>query len=344
MSSLHQSQIPFIEPIPYGQFMAEVLDLYRPPLRAKATYCKIRQALEIVANLIGPKGTTADLTPALIGRFVASRPASSSANTTIGLLSALRAACTYGVNLGYLRSSPFEARKRWIRPAPTHRERHHSREEIARVLDLLHREAEERGGWAGWRSRRIYAMVCLFAYTGLRRNEGLYLQVTDLDLEGRTLWIVARDGRQLKTQASGQPIPLAEALVPVLKNWLVHRLDAPTTDPTVPDGCAVRPSRSDCPWVFPNITRVGPWTGGPPGQRPIDRLKAAGARAGVEGFTFLSLRHSFATHAEHWGMGPAMLQRILRHTTQQTQKYYRHPDATNMREAVSRIDFGPGRA
>lgn len=346
MSSVHQSQshIPFLEPIPFARFMSEVLELYQPPLRAKNTFIRMRQVLRLTAELLGLDATTLDLTPALIARFVGSRPPGESPNTTIGLLSALRAACSYGVSQGYLRSSPFAARKSWIRPAPTTREKHHTREEIARVLDLLRREAGERGGWSGWRARRLYVMACLYSYTGLRRSEGLYLQVEDLDLAGRMIWVVARDGRRLKTQASGQPVPMAEALVPVLEDWLAHRLDSPTTSPGVPDACAARPIRSDCPWVFPGVTRCGPWTGGSGGQQPIERLKAAGRRAGVEGFTFQSLRHSFATHAEHWGMSPLMLQRILRHTTQQTQKHYRHADSANMRAAVRGIDFGLGPA
>lgn len=60
------------------------------------------------------------------------------------------------------------------------------------------------------------------------------------------------------------------------------------------------------------------------------------------GFTFLSLRHSFATHAEHWGLSPAMIQRILRHTSVRTQIGYRHADAANLRAAGGRIGFGPG--
>ena len=72
-------------------------------------------------------------------------------------------------------------------------------------------------------------------------------------------------------------------------------------------------------WAFPATRGAVPWTSGKPGSKPLDRLKAAGLRAGVEGLTFLSLRHSWATHAESlWGFSEALIQRVLRHTTPRT--------------------------
>lgn len=50
------------------------------------------------------------------------------------------------------------------------------------------------------------------------------------------------------------------------------------------------------------------------------------------GFTWRSLRHSWATHAEsRWGLGEAAIQRVLRHTRPLTQRRYRHADAANLR-------------
>ena len=93
--------------------------------------------------------------------------------------------------------------------------------------------------------------------------------------------------------------------------------------------------------VVPRRERRGPRIAGPSGHRPLDQLKLAGERAGVPGLTFLSLRHSYATHAERLGLSDAMLARVLRHSTTRTQAHYKHPDLANMRGAVNRIGFGP---
>lgn len=321
-----------VTPIPLARFRDEVLELYRPPLRAKGTFIKIRQVLDLVVALAGPGATTAELAPDLVARFVQARPEGESPNSTISLLNSLRAACSYAELRGYLRVSPFRFRKQWVKPSRSTRG-HHAREEIARVLELLAHDAATRRGWAGWRAARLYAMVATTAYTGMRRNEVLYLQAEDVDVEGRMVLIVERDGRHAKTAASAQPVPMPDALAAILAGWLARRLDVPTRPAEGPE---------DCPWLFPGVTLRGPWTGGPYGQRPLDRLKAAGERAGVGGFNFLSLRHSFATHAEFWGLAPAMIQRVLRHTTTRTQWNYRHSDHQNMRDAVRGIGFGGG--
>lgn len=85
---------------------------------------------------------------------------------------------------------------------------------------------------------------------------------------------------------------------------------------------------------------MGPWLDGGIGLKPTDQVKALGRRAGVEGFTPLSIRHTFATLAEGWGWGDAMIQRFLRHTTPFTQRGYRHTHLAQMADAAERIRFG----
>jgi integrase len=316
-------ELPEPRPIPWPDFVAEVLALYAPPMRARQTQEKLRHVLGLAEGLGAT--STADLTPALIGRLLASRPAGQSTHTTHSLLRSLAAAAGYAVAAGYLGRNPFTYRKpsQWVRLEPARAKPHRSQAELARLLDLLGREAALRVGWAQWRSRRLLGLVATVAYTGVRRNEALYLQLGDVLLEERLILITAR--RRLKTIASAQPVPVCEALAEVLGDWLAHRLDH---------------GRPDGPWLFPNTTLSTPWTGGPPGQRPIDRLKAAGLRAGIPGLTFQTLRRSWATHAEAWGLGPAMIQRVLRHTTVRiSQQHYRFADVINMRAAVRDIEF-----
>jgi integrase len=230
--------------------------------------------------------------------------------------------------------TPFDVRRKWVKVSIEPRKRHHSMEDIRRVLDLLAREVDEADGWPRWRARRLLALASTFAYTGLRRDEGLKLRVEDVDLDRRVIFLMERKGRRLKTEASAQPVPIPDALAPILEDWMSHRMDRE-------EGGYHFLRDEECPWLFPGVSRRNAWTGGPRGHSPLDVLKAAGERAGVHGLNFLSFRHSFATHAESWGLSPAMLQRVLRHTTLGTQSHYRHADLDNMRAAVDRISFGP---
>ena len=160
-------------PIPFDAFRAELLALYEPPLRARKTYVKLRLTLDRVAELLGPGATTAGLTPAFIARLVASRPPRESTHTTKGRLNNVRTACSYAVQMGYLRFSPFAVRKSWLKVGEPARKKHHSIEDIARVLSLLAGEVRDREGWARWRARRLQALAATVAYTGLRAGEAI---------------------------------------------------------------------------------------------------------------------------------------------------------------------------
>jgi len=307
-------------PVPFAEFTAELLRLYEPPLRAKVTARLMRHMLKAVAEQIGEGGTTADLTPDLIARLVKARE-HLSPHSVKALLRCVKTACNYALQMGYLRSTPFGFRKQWVRTGEATRPRkHHTREEIARVLDLMAREVARKEGWSQWRARRLHALAATVAYTGMRRAEATYLKVEDVLLEERMILIVSRPDNRLKTPRSAQPIAMPDALHKILTEWLPW---------------------CQCEWAFPNVYRTAPWTGGSPGYKPLDRMKRLGKRAGVDGFTFMSLRHSWATHAEYWGLSETMIQRILRHTSKDTQRHYRHADPTNMLAAIGGIDFGP---
>jgi len=288
-----------IAPIPFNDFRAELLNMYMPPLRAKTTMFKMKYVLNFVAGLVDATATTAELTPTLVARFIAARPRESP-NTTHGYLATLRAACSYAESMNYLRISPFRTRKNWIRRSKPKDKQHHSREDISKVLALMARDVERKTGWAQWRARRLLALASTVAYTGMRAGEALHLQIQDVDLDNRVILIVSREGSRLKTERSAQPVPIPEALAPVLAAWMPH--------------AAIEQKE----WLFPNAWQTGPWQGGSTGYKPLDRMKRLGVRAGVQGFTFLSLRHSWATHAELWGL------------------------SDTMRDAVGGIDFGPG--
>jgi integrase len=298
-------------PVSLAKWRALVLEVYsakRPTTRGR-----IRQAVEEAIVLAGgPRATTEALTASLAARMASSRP-DRATSTTNGLLAGLRAACGLAI------------RRRWVDPTwldgatwrlaerESPRVRHHGRAELARVLAALERGAVD---WSSW---RLYALVAVLAYTGVRKMEALRLRVADVDLKAGVLWVCPH-GRPLKTPGSEAPVPVPEALARVLRGWL---------------------RRVGSDWLFPKLGRDGPWTGGTYGKRPTDAVREAGRSAGVEGLTPQSLRHSLATHlAGHWGLGPKQVQQVLRHTSVRTQARYVHPDVANLVESVRRVRFG----
>jgi integrase len=321
------------KPIPWAQFRAELETVNRPPHRALATYRKLLHVLDLIEGL-GCQ-TTEDLTPTLIAKFVETRPPGESPHTLKSLLCVFRGLSNHAAIMGYVRVSPFALRRvsQWVGRIPrSTAKQHFSREEIRRVLDLMRLDTETTRGWAQWRSRRLYVLTATIAYTGLRRNEALYLHVADIDLADRIIHLTDRGrdgGLRLKTAASEAPVPIPDALASILTDWFSHRTERPA-------GFSVPP----CPWLFPNLNLKGPYRDGPPGQKPLDRLQSVAKRAGVEGMSWLALRHSWATHAEYHGYGPALISRVLRHTSERTaEEHYRHADTANLVKRCRGFNF-----
>lgn len=301
--------------IAFDRFVREYLSV-RAASRRKGTVGKDRQALRELGAL-GLRSTR-DLTPEAIGRFIAaSRATGRSDVTTDGLVRAIAAACTYAVKLGHLRVSPFEVVDCWGLDTEPAEEvvRYLTLPQLGRLLGTLERGATD------WRGRRLYALVATVAYTGIRRSEALHLRREDVDLRRGFLRIPKRRlSHRAKTRASAALVPIPSPLRAVLIDWR---------------------RRNRSPWLFPGVTGRGPWTGGSPGFKPLDELKAAAREAGLGRVTFLMLRHSFATHAPRWGIDAIRLKQILRHTTIRTQRHYVHPDEEGLRDAVRRVRFDP---
>lgn len=303
--------------MPWPRFASEVQSLYVPPLRAKTTCGKIRQTLGLIAGL-GVR-TTADLTPGLVARFLVLDTSLSPA-TIRGRLGYLRAICTYAHTMQYVRVNPLSVRKDWLRglELPEAEDERPDHLSLGQVAELL---AEARRLSASWKGGRAYALTALVAYCGLRKTEALTRRWEDLDLGARILRIKPRSGWRLKTAASVQPVPMPRALVPILEAW--------------------SPRCGGSGWLFPAKRGDVPWTSGALGKRPLDALQAIGRGAGIERVTFNMLRHSWATHAEAWGLGELLVQRVLRHTTVRTQRLYRHADLENLAAAVADISYSP---
>jgi integrase len=294
------------QPVPLATWRDQVLARYASGPRS--TRDRMGQALREAIDLAGPGATTAHLTAELVARFA--RRAGAAA-TTNGLLASLRRACGLAADSRQLNASRLKGACWRVKESGSPRARHHSRQEIARVLEAL------AGGVGSWEGGRLHALGAVYAYTGVRLQEALQIRIANVDLTRGFLFV--GEDHTTKTEKSTAPVPCPRVLVQILGKWL---------------------PRVGSEFAFPNLGRLKPWTGGTYGKRPTDRLVAAGQAVGVKGFTPLSLRHSLATHyASWWGLSDKQIQQILRHTTPLTQKFYVHPDLINLGELVRDFSF-----
>ncbi len=172
------------------------------------------------------------------------------------------------------------------------------------------------------RGTRNEALYVVAVHTGLRQGELLGLKWTDVDLEGRRLSVrrslkVTDHGLDFgppKNKASRRSVPLSKSAVAALR---AHRARQNEERLRLGD------LWQDHDLVFPN--RVG---------KPMDHnnlyyreYKPLLQRAGLgdEGFTFHSLRHTFATELFNQRRRPKIIQSLLGHSSiVQTMDTYSH--------------------
>ena len=120
-------------------------------------------------------------------------------------------------------------------------------------------------------------------------------------------------------------------MIPILQDYLAHRMDHPKG----------MPIDLDCRWLIPTCSRKSPWTGGYTGSKPLDRVKAIGKRAGIDhNVTIHMLRRSCATHLEAAGVPRSLISRILRHSGEAvTERFYLRSDEEAMILAVKDVTF-----
>jgi integrase len=299
-----------MRPIPFARFFDMIDVIYRSPGHAPRTAAKMRHILDLIGRM-GVR-TTAELTTELVAKFVTERSKIVNPNTVRGDLSYLSAACSLAVEEGWLERPP---RFKRLRPQPVRSKmpKCHSIEEVARVLEYLRQRSES------WKGHRLYALAATVAYTGLRRDEALTLQEEDVNLVMGLLTVSDRERR--KTEKSIAVVPIPPELSEILLSWL---------------------PRCQSEFLFPGIRNQGPWTGGACGERACDRVRQAGLEVGVPGFTLLSLRHTFATHARRaWGLSDIELATILRHSSPATQTWYVHedPDPCAIVRVVGKVSY-----
>ncbi len=164
-------------------------------------------------------------------------------------------------------------------------------------------------------------MVLVCGCLGLRVSEVLALKWTDIAWTDGTLQIQrafthGKIQEEAKTESSGAELPLFPALLRALKAWR-------------------RKQDSDHEWVF-----ASPRTGGPYSDSTIltKHLKPAGAKLGISGIGWHSIRHSYKSWMAGAKVNPAHMKDLMRHSDiSTTMDVYGHTLTPELRRSYSLV-------
>jgi site-specific recombinase XerD len=159
-------------------------------------------------------------------------------------------------------------------------------------------------------SPRDHALITILLYTGARCNEATSLNVGDIDLNQRTVFIrKAKGGKQRLLSLHPQ---LAATLEPYL-----------STIPAFSDSALF--------WSR-NGRRLS--------NRQVRRMVSAlGRRIGVPWLDAHTLRHTFATWLLEAGVDLRTVQELLGHASLGTTQLYLHPSRDRLRAALERLSL-----
>ena len=177
-------------------------------------------------------------------------------------------------------------------------------DEVRRLIDAVRTAHNKAYLWT------VYSL-------GLRLNEGLHLQVGDVD-SGRMLVHVHR-GKGAKDRY----IPLPPKTLAMLREyWATHR---------------------NPKWLFPATGRSG--NDGPTATEPMAAASVQGALRRVvleldfkKSISVHTLRHSYATHLLEAGVSLRLIQQYLGHSSLQTTTVYLHLTSQGQERARATID------
>ena len=152
----------------------------------------------------------------------------------------------------------------------------------------------------------------IFAFTGIRRQELVNLNLEDIDLENNLLTV--RNGKGKKDRV----IPINQRLKDVLQSYLIHR-----------------------PKVDHNALMVGLYKGKISTTALHNIFQRNLAKSGIrkEGLSIHKIRHSFATLLLHNHVELVTIQQLLGHQDLSTTQVYAHTNMDILRKAVNNFDF-----
>jgi len=305
------------------RFEREVIANYQGRGRAPKTIRQIEQVLRELRAVGVVRTNQVDSTA--IERWIAAWPARTP-ETFRSHLRCLSSLCTRLKKLGLVRLDPFEVdgvadwmrldsrqsapQRRWSKPA----------DQIRAVLALADQEAAS----GCWEASRRRAYVHTLFMTGGRPGEIQRLRIVDLDSCRQTVTICAhmitgRGGRRYwwrpKTVGAAGVLPIGRGLAGLLGDWS-RRVQWESRRGKL--------RITNCEFLFPGKMLWGPWTGGGPGESPLDQVKALGVRAGVSGLTCKAARKGLGTY--NIGLSPDGRRRHMRHADLGTTDLYDEHD------------------
>ncbi|MDI6449153.1 tyrosine-type recombinase/integrase [Anaerobaca lacustris] len=166
-------------------------------------------------------------------------------------------------------------------------------------------------------SPTLKAMVATFIYAGLRREEGLWLTVDDVDLDKRLIYVRAKliNGKhwQPKTKRN-RVVPISGALHEILAAYLPQRTE---------------------PWFFPS-TRGRRWDADnfSQGLREINRSHGLS-------WSCLDFRHTFGSHLAQKGESLYKIAELMGNSPEICRRHYAALMPEKMHDVV---EFSPGRS
>ncbi|QVL30780.1 site-specific integrase [Telmatocola sphagniphila] len=170
----------------------------------------------------------------------------------------------------------------------------------------------------------IYPMFCFAAHTGARRSELLRLQVSDIDLEAKHVFI--REKKKSKTKSTLRRIPISGFLIDAMQAWLAKH----------PGGAFLFGQSGRLEHGKKSRTSTVPITE----DEAHDHFKRtlAGSKWKVlRGWHVL--RHSFASNCAAKGIDQRLIDSWMGHTTEIRRRYL-HLIPTNEQQALSLVFDG----
>lgn len=156
----------------------------------------------------------------------------------------------------------------------------------------------------------VYGLVALALFTGMRREELLHLQWTDIDMTRRTVTVQGKEGWHTKNYES-RVLPLNDEAM---------------------DALSRHPRHFGCPWVFwhHDGARVSHL------QHPWRKVQEA---AGVRTLKFHALRHTFASHLVMAGEDLRVVQELMGHKNITMTMAYAHLSPGHAAKAVANLRY-----
>lgn len=179
---------------------------------------------------------------------------------------------------------------------------------------------------------RLYPAFLLLVTTGIRRGEVLGLRWQDLNYEEETIVInqsltTLNHGfviQEPKSESGKRIIPLLPEVVEELKKWRKKWLEEKISlGPDWPETDLVFPSEVHTPMYPRNFTRV---------------FYTICQKAGIEGITIHSLRHSFVSYLVAQGVDPRTVKELVGHSSVTlTLDVYARSISASKKEAIEHL-------